>query len=253
VSTPKQQTQSAQQAQIRGITGTGLKVTTASMISKSTDAQAYTSADMFSTLIRLGSNLGMGIYSFLSAKKEQKKQVKVAASKKSSRDAITATLENIYQYGISLIEQTDISPLDPAFDKLLTDQISAMTGYQGKCEGDIFGPETKTVWFKVRAGKVVPEPGVTIPDNADALWSLGCKNLQSRWVIAYQQKLVSQKRTGELEQLRSSFSKSNLGMGLGFGTVTGIVVIILIFNILKMVKQKRAKKSIAKKRKHARN
>jgi len=199
----------------------------AAIIDSSAEASNFHTIDLFSTLIRLGTNIGIALNSALSQKKKQEKKAKLDAAKATSANIINLVLKDIYEYGLSLIEQTDLSPADPQFDITLTGYISELTGYRGKCEADVFVPESKAVWFKIRGGKVIPEPGITLPDNADTLWKAGCRNLQDRWMVAYQAKQLAQKRSGEIQVLKTAHTKNTWGVRIGFGVITALLGLYL--------------------------
>lgn len=220
------------QQQQRAIAQGVVRTASSTIIKSSAEAAAYNSIDIFSALIRFGTNLGMTISNALSQKKKKEKKEKLDASKLTSANAINAVLSDIYEYGLSLIEQTDLSPRDPQFEVMLTGLISELTGYHGKCEADVFAPESKILWFKVRGGKVIPEPGVVLPDNADTLWTTGCRNLQDQWMIAYQNKLLSQKRAGEIQNIRGAHTRNQWGVSIGLGVLTAGLGLYLLHTMI---------------------
>lgn len=230
----------------QGLPRVGAQAVTTGVISKSADASTYATENIFATLIRLGTAIGMGVYNFLGAKKDQKKAEKLSKAKEASSNAINTALRDIYEYGLSLIEQTNISPTDPNFEKLLASKIFAMTGYRGNCDADVFAPQAEVTgqataepakripWFKIRNGRVTPEPGVVVPDNADTMWMVGCQNNQSRWVIAYRNKLIREGRQAELQKLESQFSAGKWGLRISFGLLGLIAAGVFLYNMSRM-------------------
>lgn len=232
----------------QGLPRMGTEVAVDKVISKSVEAPALAMANFVGALIQIGTALGTSIYNFLGTKKAQKKQEKFAQAQQASANVINKTLNEVYQYGLAVIRESDLSPADPEFEKVLVQHIGSLTGYRGNCDADIYSlddTETdlskKTPWFKVRGGKIQSVSGAALPDNADALWMVGCRNVHDNWTIAYKKKLIQEGRQRELEQLEAKFSKGKLLQTLLFGGVGVILLGIVVYNVVQVDRLSRRK------------
>jgi hypothetical protein len=213
----------------RAVTGTATQFLVKDAIKKAGSAAApYRVGAALSTVVDLISGVGIAAYSFLSQKKAAKKKEKRTKKQAAVQSYVDQVLAEINAAGQELME-SGFNPLDPEFEQQLYNKLYAVNGYRGQCNANVWVPGSapganRQILFKsTKNGRVVtPVNMQESPYDLQTYWYSRCRGLKDQWVSSYQDLLISQGRSAELDELQSTMNK-------GRWIVRGAFGVILVF------------------------
>ena len=235
-----QQQQAAQNKKIAAVSGTMAQLAVENSLkmaerSGSSAAQrvadSYRGGSILATIIDIGSAIGLAAHSFLAQKKKAKKKEKRTKNQAAIQSYVDLVLDEIKTTGETLISN-GLSPLTPEFEQNLYNNLFNKIGYRGHCNATIWsqgsepGPNRPVMFKATKDGRVIiPVTMKDPPNDLQTYWYSRCRGLKDGWVLIYQDQLIQQGRTAELEELHSTLQK-------GKWIVSGVFGVIFLFAII---------------------
>ncbi|RJR10584.1 hypothetical protein C4588_03010 [Candidatus Parcubacteria bacterium] len=200
-------------------------------------AAGYRTGSALATIIDLVSGIGIAAYSFITQRKEAKKQEKKTKKQVANQSYIDEVLSKIEATGDALIE-SGYNPLTAQFEDALYKNLIDDVGYRGYCNASVWVPGTKPGPGRLVMFKASNDGRTVTPINMDeppydfqTYWYSRCRGFKDKWILDYQDILIRQGRVAELEELQSSVSK---GTWIVRGTIGIFLLMAGIFWIMNM-------------------
>jgi hypothetical protein len=235
----QQQQKAAAKGKITGAAaGTAAQLLVKQSIKSSGSAGAgYRTGSILATVVDLVSGVGIAAYSFLSQKKRAKKKEKLTQKQAAVQSYVDQTLEEIRVAGEELMAG-GLSPLDPEFEQQLYNKLYTVNGYRGQCNANIWvpgsppGPNRQILFTATKNGRILtPVTMRESPYDLQTYWYSRCRGLKDQWVSSYQDQLVQQGRSAELDELQSITKK---GQWIVSGTFGVIILFATVFWLMNM-------------------
>lgn len=200
-------------------------------------AASYRQGSIIATIIDIASGIGLAAYSFLSQKKIAKKKKKKTKNQAAIQSYVDSVLDEVKMTGETLVDN-GLNPLTPEFEQELYNNLFNKVGYRGHCNATIWaqgsepGPNRPIMFKATKDGRVViPVTMKDPPDDLQTYWYSRCRGLKDRWVIVYQDQLIQQGRTAELEEIQSTLRKGQWIVSGVFGAILLFAVIFWVMNM----------------------
>lgn len=200
-------------------------------------AASWRGGAILATIIDLASGIGIAAYSFMSQKKRQKKKEKKTKKQAAIQSYVDLVLDEVNTTGDALIEQ-GLNPLTPDFEQALYNNLFEKIGYRGHCNASVWVPGTKPgpdrpIMFKAtKDGRVViPVTMEDPPYDLQTYWYSQCNGLKDKWTLQYQDTLIQQGRTAELEELQATLSKGKWIVSGAFGVIFLFMGVFWVMNL----------------------
>lgn len=242
----KQQQQAGKSKAIAAVTGTvaqlavegSLRIAEKSGVSAAQRvASSYRGGSIIATIIDLASGIGLAAYGFLSQKKKAKKKEKRTKNQAAIQSYVDLILDEIKLAGETLVTN-GLNPLTPEFEQELYNNLFNKIGYRGHCNATVWTPGTepgpnRPIMFKAtKDGRVVvPVTMKDPPDDLQTYWYSRCRGLKDNWVLNYQDQLIQQGRTAELEELQSTLRKGQWIVSGVFATIFLFAIVFWVMNM----------------------
>ena len=191
-------------------------------------------ANPLSAITDFISGVGLAVYSFIrnqsTAKKAEKKQKAIQTMK----DYLVSLLATLEETGNTIVDETNLRPKTPDFEKVLHEVLGPKIGYIDSCNIDIPGLQKDSgVLLKIRNGQVIwIQPNTLLPPDFGLTWMSQCQSIHDNWESRYFKKQTGQARTQQTEALKADISSGNRLLFLGFGGLAAIIVVLMIKNAL---------------------
>jgi len=177
--------------------------------------------------------VGLAIYSFLKNQSAAKKAEKKQKSIQSMRDYISGLLITLEETGNSIVDETDLKPKTPDFEKVLHEVLGSKIGYIDNCNMDIPVAQGTAILLKIRNGQIVwVQPNTLLPPDVGPSWMVQCQNIHDNWESRYYKKQTGQFRAKQTQTLLTDISSGNKILFLAFGGVAAIILGLMIKNAL---------------------
>jgi len=198
---------------------------------KSGGAAGFRVGSVLATVVDVVSGVSIAAWSFITQKKKEKKKEKRTKNQAAVQSHVDSVLDEINAAGEALIS-SGLNPLTPEFEQQLYNNLFNKVGYRGHCNATVWvpgsepGPNRAIMFRATRDGKLLtpvsmPEP----PQDLQTYWYSRCHGLKDKWIMAYQDQLVQQGRSAELEELQSTMKK-------GRWIVSGALGLVMVFATL---------------------
>lgn len=198
------------------------------------------STNILATLTGLIGGVSLALSQFFENKKTAEEQQKISQHQKVITDAINSFMDQLDEAGLNLIDQ-GLNPLTPEFETSLTNNLFQKIGYNGNCNATVWIPGSsgpnRPIWFQVsnNGRLLIPTPNFKDPPpNIQTYWTVKCRDVHDDWYNAYQHKLIIEERNAELQAFQSSLNKSKLIWQIAFGSITAILVLFILMNMVKI-------------------